>query len=268
MAKAADATPSPDGFGSFTGPFFQEVAYRKQQDRDAKIIITARDGQTGVGKTSCAVFLAKLFDTSGDGFNSRDKATLDIPEFLAAYDELEEGSALILDEAEQLDARRSMSNQNVDAAYRWQTRRVRQIISLLTLPAKKDLDTRMERLADYWVLIEARGRATVYKSRIQRARDNEYYEKMQQFEWPSMDYDYDYRILERLKDEHIDAPEQSDEYVHRDEVQDLIDDAVSDAKQEKRDAIISNLDAVDVKRAKIAEAVGLSNSRVRDIINN
>ncbi|MFO7898981.1 MAG: hypothetical protein R6V58_07965 [Planctomycetota bacterium] len=54
---------------------------------------------------------------------------------------------IIMDEAEQLDSRRSMSNKNVEFWNLWQTMRFRQITSILTLPTRSALDKRGMELA-------------------------------------------------------------------------------------------------------------------------
>jgi len=88
---------------------------RQAQGRDTKIIITSRNSTTGTGKTTLAVWLALSWDYYG--FDAS-KATLEPTEYIDRYLETRPGEVLIMDEAEQLDARRSMSSQNVDFADR------------------------------------------------------------------------------------------------------------------------------------------------------
>src|SRR6056297_2576627 len=79
-------------FSGFSGPWYQEIAQRKKEGRDAKIIVTAEDGQTGVGKTNFCDFAAYVCDTSHHGFGP-EKATIDPFEFLDFYSHLPAGSA-------------------------------------------------------------------------------------------------------------------------------------------------------------------------------
>lgn len=249
----------------FTGPFFQEVAKRKRQERDAKIIITAEHGQTGVGKTSLAVYLAKVLDTSTDGFTA-EKATLNVGEFLTMWDELEPGSAAILDEAEQLDSRRSMTNENVDASHRMQTRRVNEIITIMTLPSPKEIDSRIQRLADYWINCEKRGTARIYKKKIHRIKQKVYYKTMQTVQWPNMDKDQDYRDLAAKKDTFIDAEDSAD-YIRRSKHEELLEKREKQVRREARDKWIQGASEFGISGADIARFpnVELTPNRIRQI---
>jgi len=120
---------------------------RRARNRDLKIIITSRDSQTGTGKTTLAMWLALHFDNHGF---SADQVTLHPEEFLKLYKQNAAGSVIIMDEAEQLDSRRSMSNKNVEFWNLWQTMRYRQITSILTLPTRSALDKRGLELSDVW----------------------------------------------------------------------------------------------------------------------
>src|SRR6056297_2565897 len=133
---------------------------RQAQGRDTKIIITSRNSTTGTGKTTLAVWLALNWDRS---WTAAEKGTLSVSEYLNTYKELEPGSVLVMDEAEQLDARRSMSQENVDFAEKWMMMRVRNVTSILTLPTSSALDKRLKELADVRINVHRRGRARVYK---------------------------------------------------------------------------------------------------------
>jgi len=133
---------------------------RRARNRDLKIIITSRDSQTGTGKTTLAMWLALHFDSHGFG---ADQVTLHPEEFLKLYKENAAGSVIIMDEAEQLDARRSMSNKNVEFWNLWQTMRYRQITSILTLPTRSALDKRGLELSDVWIQVTERGHARVHE---------------------------------------------------------------------------------------------------------
>jgi len=133
---------------------------RRRQNRDLKIIITSRDSQTGTGKTTLGLWLALHFDVHGFG---PDQVTLHPREFLKLYKQNTAGSVIIMDEAEQLDARRSMSQKNVDFWNLWQTMRYRQITSILTLPTRSALDKRGLELSDIWIQVTERGFARVHE---------------------------------------------------------------------------------------------------------
>jgi hypothetical protein len=152
MATTQWMTPSSSLWGMYRE--------RKKENRDLKIIITSRNSQTGTGKTTLALWLALHFDEYGF---SADQVTLHPEEFLELYKENPAGSVIIMDEAEQLDSRRSMSNKNVEFWNLWQTMRYRQITSILTLPTRSALDKRGLELADVWIQVTERGHARVHK---------------------------------------------------------------------------------------------------------
>ena len=128
---------------------------RHKNGRDFKIIITSRNSTTGTGKTTLALWLALNWDSNF----TAEQATLHVDEYLDIYKEQSQGSVLIMDEAEQLDARRSMSQQNVDFSEKWSMMRYSEVDSILTLPTASALDSRLEELADVWINVIERGRA-------------------------------------------------------------------------------------------------------------
>ncbi len=250
-----------------TGPFFQEIGKRKSTKRDAVVLITADDADRGVGKTACATALAKILDTSADGFDGESKATLSVPRFLELYDTLEPGSSLVLDEGEQLDSRRAMSQQNVDASLKMQTRRVNEIMVIITLPSPDMIDKRVEQLADFWVNVESRGKATIYKKKIHRIKRKVYYETLQTFHWPNLDGDADYEALAKEKDQFINDESAEENWIRETEVQERIEKAVKEARREARDEYIRRLGEIDELQYKdFAPAFGLSPQRVGQIV--
>ena len=132
---------------------------RHRNGRDLKVIITSRNSTTGTGKTTLALWLALNWDSNF----TADQATLHVDEYLDIYKEQSPGSVLIMDEAEQLDARRSMSNQNVDFSKKWSMMRYSQVDSILTLPTVTALDKRLEELSDIWINVIERGYAKVHR---------------------------------------------------------------------------------------------------------
>jgi len=262
--KAGERPPAAD---MPSGEFFQRIAKRKRNERDAVILVTADDADRGVGKTALAVALAKFIDTSYTPFDAEEQATLSVPRFLELYDELPEGSALILDEGEQIDARRSMSQENVDASLKMQTRRVNQVMVIITLPSADMIDNRIEQLADFWINCEARGRATIYKKKIHRIKKSVYYETLQQLNWPNMDGDPDYEALARMKDKFNDGEGQENGYIREDEVTERLEKARKGARQEARNDLLRQVCGHDeIQQKHVAEAVGLTPGRVSQIV--
>lgn len=121
----------------------------------ARIIVDAEDASTGVGKTGLAVALAKTLSKIFDYELEADDLTLSGAHYLERWRDHpgpEQPSVLILDElggAGAGQARRAMSNQNVNLSNAWQLMRKKRIVSIVTLPhwSKADKDLRMQ--ADY-----------------------------------------------------------------------------------------------------------------------
>ena len=266
--REAERAPESEAevlFGSFSGPWFQEIAQRKKEGRDAKCIVTAKDGQTGVGKTNFCDFGGYVTDTSQYGFGPS-KTTIDPFEFLDFYSHLPEGSAAVMEEGEQFDARRSNSNKNVDAAEKWQMARVREIVAFINLPSPEEIDSRFERLADYWINIQRRGQAKVYKKKIHSTKRKLYYKTLQTIEWPNMDGSASFEHMDAIKNDRIDGNSESS-WVRESEVQDRIEQARKEAREAERDKWITSvyrhpsltgsdvaqLPACDVSRSRVSQ---------------
>jgi len=265
-AEPAPEAAAEDLFGTFSGAFFRELATRKREGRDAKCLVTAKDGQTGVGKTNACDFLAYVADTTDGGF-AEAKTTIDPFEFLDFYNHLPPGSATIMEEGEQFDARRSNSNKNVDAAEKWQMARVREIVAFVNLPSPAEIDSRFERLADYWINIERRGFARVYKKRIHPTKRQLYYETLQTFEWPNMDDSATFQHMDALKDDRLDDGGESS-WVRESEVRERVEKAEKKAVKQTRDEWLTALyNESELTARKIARlsACDVSFSRVGQI---
>ena len=264
-AEPAPEAAAEDLFGTFSGEFFRELATRKREGRDAKCLVTAKDGQTGIGKSNCCDCLGYIADTTPAGF-AEEKTTIDPFEFLDFYNHLPRGSATIMEEGEQFDARRSNSNKNVDAAEKWQMARVREIVAFVNLPSPAEIDSRFERLADYWINIERRGFARVYKKRIHPTKRQLYYETLQTFEWPNMDDSATFQHMDRLKGDRLDEGGESS-WVRESEVRERIERAEREAREAERDrwiqsvynltrlsgSDVANLPACDVGRSRVSQ---------------
>lgn len=283
MSAAAGAPSGDDNFvpvtkrtidvdnpeGGLNGPYFQEIGKRKKEGRDAKNLITAADGQTGVGKSNLCDFLGYVLDTSESGFGAH-KTTIEPARFLELYGELELESALIMEEGEQFDSRRFMKNENVEATQKWQQARVREIVALVNLPDPSMIDSRFEKLCDYWINVERRGRARIYKKKIHPTKKKVYYKTLQTLEWPNMDRSSTFKHMDRLKGGLLDGELESDGLIRESEAQRRIDQAVKQAEQDKRDELLTSFyRETDLTAGDIAScsAVEIKGARVRQIAN-
>lgn len=178
---------------------------RMENDRDLKIIITAKDAQTGVGKSTLAFALAASWHPiyADEPWTADDYSTYDVGEYLKKYRDVENGSVLLMEEAEQLDSRRSMASENVDFSHYWMAMRVRQVVSILTLPSTSALDKRLWELADIWINVECRGRASVYRIGINSFDGEMFTEHKQQLTWPDVSSHPEMKNLDKQKEEKI-----------------------------------------------------------------
>jgi len=263
--------PTEDVSRSFSGPFFRAVGKRKQQDRDAKILVTAKDAQTGVGKSNLCDFLAYVLDTTDEGFVPH-KITIEPEEFFSAYGRLEPGSALVMEEGEQLDPRRSMSKKNVEASHSWQMERVREVVALINLPSPKFIDKRMEELADYWLNVLRRGRARIYEKKIHDTEGHVYYQTLQDIEWPNMDGSATFREMDDLKKQMIDGEIGEGNWVPPDEHQEALEKARQNERQKVRNSFIKEVyrksafgEEFTAREVAEFDCVNISASRIRQI---
>jgi predicted XRE-type DNA-binding protein len=243
-------TPSSSLWGKFRE--------RRGKNRDLKIIITARDSQTGTGKTTLALWLAMHFDV--EGFNA-DKVTLHPREFLDLYKNNPVGSVIIMDEAEQLDARRSMSQKNIDFWNLWQTMRYRQITSILTLPTRSALDKRGLELCDIWIQVTARGHARVHQIGVGDYDGQTQPVLVETIEFPDVTY---LPVKDAVDDKKIQLVEEGEEFIES-EAKNVDPDSI---RKETRDTVIRGMYELDgVTQQQIADAVGITQRQVSNIVN-
>jgi len=232
---------------------------RRAENRDLKIIITSRDSQTGTGKTTLALWLAMHFDTHG--FTS-DQVTLHPREFLKLYKENAPGSVIIMDEAEQLDARRSMSQKNVDFWNLWQTMRYRQITSILTLPTRSALDKRGLELSDVWIQVTRRGQARVHEVGV-----GDYDGKTQPILMESLQFpDVTYLPLKGEVDQKkVELVEEGEEFI---ESENETIDIEKDRIEQRNKAIRAVYEVTDVTQKQLGKAHGITQQQVNNIVNS
>jgi len=166
----------------------------------ARIIVDSEDASTGVGKTTAAVSIAHAVSNS-DAFDydlQPEDFTLSGEQYLERWrqhPDASQPSVIVLDEAAGAgagDARRSMSNQNVNLGRSWQLMRKKRIVSIITLPHWSDVDKRMRRFADFrvWCLRQPIGFYRPYKVTSTFDRGDvrtESYDDVQRVKFPNLD---------------------------------------------------------------------------------
>lgn len=266
--REIEDVPVDDLASGFTGPFFRDIARRKAQGRDAKILVTARNAQTGVGKSNFCDFAGYVCDTTEEGFQEH-KICIDPEQFFNSYGRLEPGSSLVLEEGEQLDARRAQREENVEGSHRWMMDRVREIVAFINLPSAQYIDKRMRGLADYWINILRRGRARVYQKKIHDIEQKIYYQTVQDIEWPNMDGSATFERMAELKANKI--GEGRDDWISPSDHEEEVERARKEVRQDTRDRILKSIyNETELAARDIGHCSGveIGASRIRQIASD
>lgn len=235
---------------------------RMETDRDLKIIITAKDAQTGVGKSTLAFALAAAWHPiyAREEWTAEEYATYDVSAYLEKYRNVQSGSVLMMEEAEQLDSRRSMASDNVDFSHFWMAMRVRQVVSILTLPSTTALDKRLWELADVWINVTRRGAAEVHECQINEYKQRLWREPIETQEWPDVSDHPEMKAIDQKKEDKIDRG--LDDIEAQEEADNIDPEA---AKREQLIEVAQRLresDEHDLSGKEIGEIVGRSHTWV------
>jgi hypothetical protein len=179
--------------------------------------------------------------------------TLDIYEYLDQYRNLSPGNVMILDEAEELDARRSNSNKNVEFSKYWMKMRVRQVTSILTLPTKTALDSRLEELADVWIEVQRRGKALAHDIQSNPYSEKVVTWKVHNLEWPNVADHPQMRTLHRMKEENIEEGITQSKREHEEEQVDP-----KEIRREQKIEIAQHIRDQELTVSEVAELVDMS----------
>jgi len=211
------------------------------------------------------VALAQACATAFDYLLSPDDFTLSGEAYLNRWREHpgpEQPSVIVLDElagAGAGDARRSMSNKNVNLGRSWQLMRKKKIVTICTLPHWSDADKRLRRSADYriWCLRQPIGYYRPYKVDCSFDRGDvrtQSYKNINRIKFPNLDAldDEYYRIVTEKKDKLL----ASDEF-DADEITEQEDEPEpADIEREQK-----------IEDAQRARDKGLSTREVSDIVD-
>lgn len=121
----------------------------------AIIFVDSENARKGTAKTSGAVSLARFLAAFFNYDLKQDDLTLSGSHYMRRYQEQpggEQPSTLVIDEfvgAGSGDARRAMSNENVDMGSAWQMLRAKRVVTIATLPDWNEVDPRLQKYADY-----------------------------------------------------------------------------------------------------------------------
>lgn len=249
--------------------------YRKRvaQNRDLTVLISDWNLERGSGKTTLAMQLAAACDRTDEGFTT-DKATLSAQELTEAYTRESAGSGLLLDEG-QADAsnRRAMSGVNEALRKIVGMGRVEQKYLFLTAPGANQVDKDIRNMCDMWIFVRRVGEAQMFRVRYNPFGDHELTDDWGTLEWPGelpgdLQTVYDNLTAEKRRRLRGDGDD-GDGYVPADEAKQQAAQAAENARQDERDELLATIydNSDSMTQKELADAVGLSRSRVADIIS-
>lgn len=251
--------------GGVVGEFINN---RLAENRDAKIIITAKNSATGLGKSTLALLIAKWID---DDFSAEEQVFINVQDYVDAYLNAEPGTALILDEIEAgADSRRAMSHDNVNLSKAWASLRFKNVVTIATLPTTTMLDKRLMELSDLWINVLKKGVAQPYFIWINDFNNNmktvaTKHPETKQTEvllWDKID-DEDFRYMEKLKE--TDVFGDSEKRYDYSEVKNKMDEARREKRNEAikelyektnlSQAQIGNFDFIDIRQQQVSQVI-------------
>jgi len=233
-------------------------ANRQDDGRDLQTIITARNSSTGTGKTTLALWLALSWDRWG--FDDT-KTTLHPAEYKNRVIECKPGEVLIMDEAEQIDARRSMSNVNVDLSQMLMQTRYLQVDSIFTLPTISMLDKRLIEKADVWINVIEPGLAVVHEITVEDYSGDINRIPKEELTWPDISQHPLKLSLDRAKARLVEEGEEFNQD------QGEVVDVDKKLQEQRNDMLKKVYEHSEMSQRDIAKMEDLSVSRINEIVN-
>lgn len=250
--------------------------YRKRvaQNRDLTVIVSDWNLERGSGKTTLALRLAQAADRTDAGITP-DKATISAEALSDAYTSEPEGSALLLDEAEAgISNRRAMSGINEAMRQVVGMGRVEEKYVFMSSPGVHMIDADLRAMADVWVLVREVGRAQMYRVRFNPFEGKALTDNWGVLRWPDArpaETEETYQELTRQKRAALRGEgEEGGGYVDAAKAQESAEQAAEEAERQKRDELLRQIYTQnnDMTQQKLADSVGLSRSRVADILSD
>lgn len=163
MAISGETTISETPAGRANAEHIQKTKFWNELMHDifgprkggAIIFVDAQNARKGVAKTSGATAMARLLASAFAYQLQYDDLTLAGERYLTRYQNQPgraQPSVLVIDElvgGGAGDARRAMSNENIDFGRAWQLLRTKRVVTLATLPDWNEADPRLQKYADY-----------------------------------------------------------------------------------------------------------------------
>jgi hypothetical protein len=122
-----------------------------------------------------------------------------------------------------------------------QTRRVNEVIAVLTLPSRDVMDKRIELLTDFWIEAKCRGRSVIYKKGVNSMSKQLYFSRLQTFQWPNLDGENNYESLATKKQQFIDDESRDDNWIRKDEHDKKLEQAKQEVAKKKRNEMLRKI---------------------------
>jgi hypothetical protein len=229
--------------------------------------------ERGSGKTTLAMRLAEACDRTKEGF-TESKATLSAEELTDAYTREPARSSLLLDEGQAAASnRRAMSGINEALRQIVGMGRVEQKYLFLTAPGVHQVDKDVRNMCDVWIFVRKVGEAQMFRVRYNPFGNHELTNDWGTLTWPGelpgrLSDIYDALTAEkkrRLRGEGDDGQG----YVDADTASERAEKAAEEAERQTRDELLRTIyqNSNSMTQQKLGDAVGLSRSRVADILS-
>jgi len=247
---------------------------RVAQNRDLTVLIADWNLERGSGKTTLAMRLAEACDRTDEGMTT-EKATLSAQELTGAYTTQPPGSSLVLDEG-QADAsnRRAMSGVNEALRKIVGMGRVEQKYLFLTAPGVHQVDKDIRNMCDVWIFVRSLGEAQMFRVKYNPFANHELTNDWGSLTWPGdlpgeLGDVYDELTAEKRRRLRGDGDD-GDGYVDAAEAAKSAEQAAEQAERQKRDELLRQIynNTDGMTQQKLADGVGLSRSRIADILSD
>jgi hypothetical protein len=252
-----------EALGESLGKLYEK---RIENDQDLIILVDDEHNRRGTGKTTLSISLAAAMDQTDEGLTT-DKVCMTAQELTNAYLDQPKGSSLILDEAEQAVSKyRAASSTNMAIRkLASMGREPLQKFVVINLPNSMELDRDLKALCTAWVMVTQKGHAAVHFLGMNKYRNKVLTPKKHGLKWSALSDPQLQEVSDYLAERKREILEDGDEgYVDPEQV----DQAVSQAKKETRNELLENIyTETSVTQSDLANAVGLSRSRVADLLN-
>jgi len=254
-------------------PFGKLHRKRAAQRRDLTVLVADWNLERGSGKTTLAMRLAQACDRTEEGF-TEDKATLSAEELTDAYTREAPRSSLLLDEGQAAASnRRAMSGINEALRQIVGMGRVEQKYLFLTAPGVHQVDKDVRNMCDVWIFVRKVGEAQMFRVRYNPFGNHELTDDWGTLTWPGdlpghLEDVYEALTAEkkrRLRGE----GEDGQGYVDAETAATRAEKAAESAERQKRDELVRRIyeNTEGMTQKKLGDAVGLSRSRVADILS-